>query len=99
MITTEDVDRVALMMCVELGLDPEAIITIGYYDDYTEAELPLSLRGPRYTPPARIHNPGVAPPYFVHGYKSAPYWRTLRPKAALALAGWKAVHKYVLTET
>jgi hypothetical protein len=82
----EEVKRVAVLMCEEMDLDPYEIIAIAELSNRT----PYEARSSYYsTNTANL----------VHRQVRVQRWESFRPDAARAIAGWRAVHKYVLTET
>jgi len=93
-----EVERVAKLMCAELGLDPDAIVQIPYGDDQHLGEryypnLPPMTEYARWPDGTMAAERTVRTPA-----TGVPRWVSMRPHAALAIAGWRAVNKFVLTE-
>ena len=78
-----EVDRLAHMICDEMGLNPIEVIAIQYGDDWTPFE---AAHG--FVEALKRERPKV----------SVERWRAYRQQAALELAGFRALHKYILTE-
>lgn len=73
----KEVERVARLMCEEMGLDPEDTLTV----ELSSILLPFELN-------EIIKNSSIC----------ARRWETMRPHAAVALAGFRAVNRYFLAE-
>lgn len=98
MIDSLMVDNVAKKMCEELGLDPYETVLAPYGAEKIDKD----AWDPEPTP--RIHDPGVAPKYYVaENWSSASYqiprWQTFRKDAAKAIAGWRAVQHWILVDS
>jgi hypothetical protein len=113
-IPNHEIERVAHRICEELGMNPLEGITArrgAVMTRYEEREYVYSPvkrevhQLPRYldqyggviTPPpyevAREH------PYFLDEVINTHRWCTFRRDAEAAIAGWRAVHHYMLLET
>jgi hypothetical protein len=82
-----EVKRVAVLMCEEMDLDPYEIIVVPENSTRT----PYEVRHHYYVQ----HDT----PLRTRSASRVQRWESFRPDAARAIAGWRAVHKYVLTET
>jgi hypothetical protein len=82
-----EIERIAKMMCEEMGLNPLEVIEISYGSDWTAFE--SACGGIK----EHLYNARSQPVIHVER------WRSFRPQAALELAGFRALHKYILTET
>lgn len=83
-----DVDRVAHMMCDEMGIDATEIIEATYGDDWTPFEFYGMTGWAELDRCIKEKQPKV----------KVERWRVLRPDAARVVAGYRAMHKYILTE-
>lgn len=90
---SKEVDRVAFLMCEELGLDPFQGATYQINDGvapHEGGEMVFTHQPPLVgSPPYEDMNAA-----FTYGDR----WKSFRRQAGLAIAGWKAVHKFMLTE-
>jgi len=91
---TTDIDAVARAMCVEFGKDPDELVMCDVHDTMAPHEVFTFYR--------QVHTPPIvgSPPYEDMSGRmvSAQRWRSFRRDAARALVGWRAVHRYVMTE-
>ena len=103
MISDHDIERVAVLMCEELGLEPYSYTLMTDSDTLTPNELEFR----QFTSnTSTIHYPiNGDPPYEISDQSKGtetryhqPRWKMFRADAARAIAGWRAVHKFVLTE-
>lgn len=81
-----EIDRVARLMCEEMGVDPEELVRVPIEDIHLPDEKASVL--PYLKKTAEFENRLV----------SARMWETMRPHAAVALAGFRAVNRYFLSE-
>lgn len=93
MIPNDEIDRVAVLMCEELGLNPGEYVTAEYGADQVE---PYKSPPPSIT--IGIAGNNVRVPTFMDNSCGMERWRTLRPAAARAIAGWRAVNTYYIAE-
>ena len=104
MISEHDIERVAILMCEDMGLDPHNYV--GMKESDTETPMERQFNSYNLDPPGPIHFPdNGAPPYEIRETMRVgipthygPRWKMFRADAAKAIAGWRAVHKYTLTE-
>ena len=89
-MTDADVEAVARRMCVELDLDPDAIVNLRAFEDLT----PKNWYGPTFFQPPLIG----APPYQTESYYgNGARWRSFRRDAAIHIAAWKATNYVMMT--
>lgn len=80
----QDVDRVAQIMCEEMGVDPWHMVP----DNAYQAPIAPHVRGSRLPhEDPQSYTPCTMPRYMLY-----------RREAALALAGWRAVHKFAIVD-
>lgn len=93
---TEEVDKVAKDMCVEMGLDPLSMVQCDVNDTYAPHENAFLYRNAQTLP--LVGSNGQ--PITIETVMTTPTfrWRSLRRAAAEALIGWRAVHRYTMTE-
>ncbi len=77
-----DVMRVSILMCEEMGLDPDKIVRVPYGVTYTPYEQSIGL------------NKSIPPEKEI----AVRQWEVYRPFAAQLIAGTRAFHKYTLSE-
>lgn len=85
-----EVERVARFMCVEMGMDPEELVRVQFEDILLPFEKFFNIT-PQVKKTEAFKN-RVDPPISVR------MWETMRLHAAIALAGFRAVNRYFLSE-
>lgn len=80
-----EVERVAKLMCEELGLNPNEVVSVPRERALTPLELKTCLGNPE----AKAFWTQVMP---------TSRWESYRRQAAISLAAFRAVNKYILTE-
>lgn len=78
-----EVHRVAVLMCEELSLDPGEIVSASRAQGLTPSELLMC-----HLPTSTLSKDNV----------TMIQWESYRHRAALAIAAFRAVNKYILTE-
>jgi len=113
-IPDHEIERVAHRICEELGISPTEFISARRGDTMTRVEeryhsyVPIHAEGHQL--PAYLDQWGnkVVPPllqvasiaaYPMNEPVNVQRWQTFRRDAEAAIAGWRAVHHYMLLET
>jgi hypothetical protein len=80
-----EVQRIAFLMCEEFGLDPEDVVNAPREDSLTPDEFRKTWGASEMI----AYRPQTVP---------MQQWESFRRQAAIALASFRAVNKYILTE-
>jgi hypothetical protein len=93
-----EVDRVAHAMCEEMGLDPNEMVWVDEHDSLAPFEIHAYYRNFKQLPIVDSGNVRVTVEDSEARMRMVERWRSFRRAAAQALIGWRAVHRYTMTE-